>query len=100
MLDVRPETDYNLFHIHGAQNISLDELQAYIPEIHAQQALNTVFVVMSNDEKAATEAWKILMAESVPNVYILEGGINNWIAIFGEEEQNIAYPLTPAVRIR
>jgi hypothetical protein len=47
---------------------------------------NTVFVTISNDEAAATEAWKILVAESVPNVYILEGGINNWIAASGEDD--------------
>ena len=41
---------------------------------------------MSNDETAATGAWKQLVASSVPNVYILEGGINNWIAFFGEKE--------------
>jgi len=47
-------------------------------------------VVMSNDEARATEAWKILVGESVDNVYILEGGINNWLAtynIVNEEER-------------
>jgi hypothetical protein len=48
-----------------------------------------VVVLMSNDESAATEAWKVLVAEAVPNVYILEGGINNWISIFGKEETAI-----------
>jgi hypothetical protein len=43
---------------------------------------------MSNDEAAATEAWKILVAESVPNVYILEGGINGWLEIFANEEDD------------
>ena len=37
---------------------------------------------MSNDETAATQAWKTLVSESVPNVYILEGGINHWLALF------------------
>jgi rhodanese-related sulfurtransferase/uncharacterized membrane protein (DUF485 family) len=91
ILDVRPENEFNLFHIHGSKNIALEELQDYIPEIHAQQALNTIFVVVSNDEQAATEAWKTLVAESVPNAYILEGGINNWIAVFGEEDPNIEF---------
>jgi rhodanese-related sulfurtransferase len=95
ILDVRSEPEYNLFHIHSSKNISLDDLQAYIPEIHAQQALNTVFVVVSNDEQAATDAWKVLVAESVPNAYILEGGINNWIATFGSDESDIVY--TPEV---
>jgi hypothetical protein len=40
---------------------------------------------MSNDEAAATAAWKRLKAESLPNVYILEGGVNNWIRTFGDE---------------
>ena len=44
---------------------------------------------MSNDEQAATDAWKTLTAASVPNVYILEGGINNWLATFGSEEPAI-----------
>jgi rhodanese-related sulfurtransferase len=85
MLDVREEADYNLFHILDARHIPLDELPDIISVLHFEPA-NTVFVTMSNDEAAATEAWKILVAESVPNVYILEGGINNWIAMFGDDD--------------
>lgn len=89
VLDVRPQNEYNLFHITGSVNVPVTELAAYVPEIHAKQALNTVFVVVSNDEQAATEAWKTLTAESVPNAYILEGGINNWIDTFGKEDPTI-----------
>lgn len=91
MLDVRSEVDYNLFHIADSRRVSLDELPGLIPELHLEPK-NTIFVVMSNDETAATQAWKILVAESVPNVYILEGGINNWIAVFGAEDSRI-HPL-------
>lgn len=87
--DVRPEQEYNLFHIRGAQNVPLAELASAVPDLHAEQAVNTVFVVTGNDEAAATEAWKLLSAESVPNTYILEGGINNWIATFGAEDEVI-----------
>jgi len=31
----------------------------------------------------------MLVAESVPNVYILEGGINNWISIFSKDDPTI-----------
>jgi rhodanese-related sulfurtransferase len=82
LLDVRPENEFNLFHIQGATNVPLSKVPSILPELHAQQALNTIFVVMSNDEGAATEAWKIMVAESIPNTYILEGGVNNWIATF------------------
>jgi rhodanese-related sulfurtransferase len=85
MLDVREERDYNLFHILDARHVPLASLPEIISELHFEPE-NTVFVTISNDEAAATEAWKILVAESVPNVYILEGGINNWIAAFGEDD--------------
>jgi rhodanese-related sulfurtransferase len=85
MIDVRDEVDYNLFHILDSRRVPLEAIPTIIQELHFQPA-NTVFVVMSNGETAATEAWKILVAEAVPNVYILEGGINNWIATFGDDD--------------
>jgi rhodanese-related sulfurtransferase len=85
MLDVRDEKDFNLFHVLDARHVPLDEIPALVPELHFEPA-NTVFVLMSNGETAAAQAWKILVAESVPNVYILEGGINNWIATFGDDD--------------
>jgi rhodanese-related sulfurtransferase len=86
LLDVRPESDYNLYHLNGAINIPLEKLEPIIPDLLSEPPANSVFVLMSNDEIAATKAWKLLSASSVQNVYILEGGINNWIAFFGQEE--------------
>ena len=88
MLDARDEIDYNLYHLADAKRVELDDIPTLIPGFHLEPA-NTVFVIMSNDEADATEAWKLLVAESVPNVYILEGGINNWLATFGNEEEGI-----------
>ncbi len=85
MLDVRDERHYNQFHIHGARRLAQDEIIDAARELMFEGA-NTVFVAMGNDESAATEAWKMLKAESLPNVYILEGGVNNWIRTFGEED--------------
>jgi hypothetical protein len=89
VLDVRSESDYNLFHIHGAQHMPLDKLREAVPKLLLEPAGNTVYVVTGNDEAAATEAWKLLVASSVPNVYILEGGVNNWISTFRAEEAGI-----------
>jgi len=95
MLDVRDEADYNLFHIRRARHLPLADLSAAIPELQLEAAANTVFVVMSNDESAATEAWKLMVAESVPNVYILEGGINNWLTVFGHDDPAVTPTPTP-----
>jgi rhodanese-related sulfurtransferase len=85
MLDVRDERYYNQFHIQGAKRLPRDEIIESVGQL-MQEPANTVFITMSNDESAATEAWKMLKAESLPNVYILEGGVNNWIRTYGEEE--------------
>lgn len=86
LLDVRSEADYNLYHLKGALNVPLEKLPSIVPDLLAEPPANSVFVLMSNDETGATGAWKLLVASAVPNVYILEGGINNWIAFFGAEE--------------
>lgn len=89
LLDVRSEADFNVFHLMDAVNIPLADVLDTAPDLLGEPA-NTVFVVMSNDEIAATEAWKLLVAESVVNVYILEGGINNWVATFAEADQSVS----------
>jgi hypothetical protein len=89
MLDVRAESDYNLFHLRGARNVPDAEVKTLVPELLAHAAANRVVVVMSNDEATATAAWKTLVAEAIPNVYILEGGVNNWLALFGKDEPSI-----------
>ena len=84
LLDVRDERHYNQFHVHGARRLSPEEVINSARELILEPA-NTVFVTMSNDETAATEAWRALKAESVPNVYILDGGVNNWIRTYSDE---------------
>jgi len=87
MLDVRPESEYNLFHLAWSHHVDPDPaaVDALAPELNANPA-KTAVVLMSDDETAATEAWKVLVAEEVPNVYILEGGINEWLETFGGRE--------------
>jgi len=89
LLDVRPESDYNLYHINNALNVPLAQIPTIVPQIQAQHRPNTVYFVMSNDELDATAAWRILVGSGVKNVYILEGGLNNWIAFFGEDDPEI-----------
>jgi len=84
LIDVREESDFNLFHIIDAERIELAQLPRLAEKEYLQEPANTLFIVMSNDESAATEAWKILRAQSIENVYILENGINGWLDTFSE----------------
>ena len=84
MLDVREESDYNLFHLKDAKLIERDQIKQTSYSL-ADAPLNTVVVVMCNNEVRSTKVWKDLMALNVSNVYILEGGINAWLDTFGHE---------------
>ena len=110
-LDVRDERYYNQFHLRGAVHVPLEQVQEKARELQFEPA-NTVFVTISNDEAAATEAWKILKAESVPNAYILEGGINAWLKsyagdslaeddkVHNRQEDQLAYKFNAATGSR
>ncbi|HYM44075.1 MAG TPA: YeeE/YedE thiosulfate transporter family protein [Steroidobacteraceae bacterium] len=85
-LDVRNESDYNLYHLADSSNVPLERLEKIIPDLLAEPPANTVFITIGNDEARAIQAWKLLVASGVQNVYILDGGINRWIATFGADD--------------
>lgn len=93
LIDVRSESDFNRFHILDAHHMPPEMLLEAVPELQLQPE-NTLFVLMSNDETAAAEAWRVLTAEAVPNVYILEGGVNNWLTTFSDADLQAANRLT------
>ncbi len=80
--DVRDERDWNMFHLVDAERIALDDLPGQRERLRALSELGVV-VIVSNDEILATEAWKRIMALAKPNAYILEGGLNHWLNIYG-----------------
>ncbi len=88
VLDVREDYAYNLFHLRWSRHIPLGQLEAAIPALkkEAEEVPSTVFVVVSNGDAQATTAWKMLAAYKVPNIYLLSGGLNQWVSLFGAED--------------
>lgn len=84
LFDVRSEADYNLFHIRDARHRTPEALIEQTKQLR-QDYTDTVFVLIGNDEALPTELWKLLTAASVPNVYILEGGVNAWLDQFAAQ---------------
>jgi rhodanese-related sulfurtransferase len=86
ILDVRPESDFNIFHIAGAERLDPAEIarSARVPRLLSFPE-NTVFLLVSDGEEASTQAWKELKASGVMNLFIVEGGINNWLEVFPPE---------------
>ena len=92
LIDVRNESDYNLFHILDSHHIPLEAIETEL-ETLLYEPNGTVFVLMSNDESQATEAWRTLTAASLPNVYVLAGGVNAWLDTFSDESFRANYRL-------
>ncbi|MFH2133266.1 MAG: YeeE/YedE thiosulfate transporter family protein [bacterium] len=82
LFDIRSEGRYNLFHILDSRQINPRAFQdeALIRDLKTAQ--NTIYFIVADDERSAAETWKTLTAWKVPNVYILNGGIDGWIAYF------------------
>ena len=90
IIDVRDQNSFNLFHFRNAERYTVEQLQA-ISTIKALRHLpeNTVNIVVSNGEAASTEAYKLLRGEGILNLYILEGGINQWLEVFAGSDAGI-----------
>jgi rhodanese-related sulfurtransferase len=80
VIDLRSEHDFNLFHVGEARRADPETLET--PE--ALKALRdrptaSVAFLVSNGEEVALGAWKRLQALGVPNLYVIEGGMNHWL---------------------
>jgi hypothetical protein len=83
VLDVRDEHDFNLFHVGGARRVDAQALlrpEAYEPLLDAPAS--TVTFLVGNGEATALEAWKALTGVGVPNLYVVEGGLNRWLELY------------------
>jgi rhodanese-related sulfurtransferase len=96
ILDVRDGGDFNLFHLLDARRFAFTEDDLAWARSLPEEA--AVFVVVSNDETRAEEAWKRLTVLKFRNAYILEGGMNLWLSLCKPE--HAAADRRPVHRIR
>ncbi len=83
ILDVRNLEDYRKFHLQDALSIRQGSVEdGSLARMVNNKPENNVNIILSNDEKAALDAYKKLRAQGVINLYILSGGINRWLATF------------------
>ena len=103
ILDVRPEADYNLFHLQEGEHAPPRRCRTCWKSC-APRRRTASWWSSATTICGATEAWKFLRAESVRSAYILEGGLNNWLRTFGErglvtDNALVARPTTAGVRV-
>ncbi len=78
LLDVRTPGEYETAHIRGAYNVPLDRLGEFGREIRAAVAEPVVLVCQSGQRARTAES--ALRAAGMPNLHVLDGGLNAWSA--------------------
>jgi rhodanese-related sulfurtransferase len=78
LLDVRTPGEFEAMHIRGAYNVPLDLLGEHGAEIRAAVADPVVLICQSGQR--ARRAEETLRAAGMPNLHVLEGGMNGWLA--------------------
>lgn len=83
LVDLRPESDFESYHIPGAARISIPDLEA------AGLPRNEKIVLYSEEGIHSAQAWMLLKARKYPGVYILLGGLAGW-------KDHVLFPERPA----
>lgn len=78
LLDVRGPGEFETAHIRGAYNVPLDTLSEHAAGIRAHLAAPVVLVCQSGAR--ARRAEQALRGSGMPNLHVLDGGMNGWVA--------------------
>lgn len=85
LVDIRSDADYEKYNIPGNMHIPFerlsddDELSQLDPE--------KMIILASNGNTRAGQAWLLLRQKGYSDVYVLAGGLNNWVAIFSNPQK-------------
>src|SRR5687768_14153008 len=77
LLDVRTPGEYQTAHIPGAYNVPLDTLAEHGREVRSVR--DPVILVCQSGQRAR-RAEEALRRGGMPNLHVLDGGVNGWIA--------------------
>jgi rhodanese-related sulfurtransferase len=77
LLDVRTPGEYESVHIRGAYNVPLDRLGEHGAELRAQVHEPIVLICQSGQRAQRAEA--ALKESGMPNLHVLDGGMNAWL---------------------
>ena len=78
LLDVRTPGEYETVHVRGAYNVPLDTLSEHAKELRAAGSVPIVLICQSGSR--ARKAEEALNSAGMPNLHVLDGGVNGWVS--------------------
>ncbi len=80
VVDVRSGNDFKKYHIPGSENIPINKLLD--DETLQDMPKDETIVLVSNGNTKASQGWILLKQLGYNDVYVLQGGMNRWVAVF------------------
>mgnify|MGYP001766734179 CR=1 FL=1 len=77
LIDVRPQTEYEQYHLPGAINVPIDNILADENSAWFDQEAK-MNVLIANGTTLASQAWMLLRQKRYGNIFVMQGGMNYW----------------------
>jgi rhodanese-related sulfurtransferase len=77
VIDIRPQTDFNKGHIHGAINIPLSKVKDSLTDLEKYK--NTPIIMVCASGISVIGACNTLKKSGMEQVFKLKGGMNSWV---------------------
>jgi rhodanese-related sulfurtransferase len=85
LIDLRPAEQSKIFALPGAVNIQVDSLLTKSTlELFSQPGKDKVFY--ASDDLDSEKAWLICTRYSMNRLYVMKGGLNEWISTFMKDQ--------------
>ncbi len=84
LVDVRSDQDYDTYHIPNNIHIPFSNLLS--DEAKEQLDGEKMIILASNGNTRAGQAWILLKQMGYEEVFILAGGLNNWVNVFNNPQ--------------
>jgi rhodanese-related sulfurtransferase len=90
LFDLRDESAYNVFHLLDARRATDFARVRALPD-------KTVKILIGDDERVATDAYRTLALAGKKQVYVLAGGVRAWLDLFGRPREGAPTVLAGAL---
>ncbi len=92
LVDVRDASEFQNFSLPNATNINIKDIVSESREEFMNQDKYTI-ILYSNSNLEAVEAWILCRQMGYKNIYVLQGGLNNWYeTIINPKHPEPAFP--------
>ena len=84
VVDIRSADDFAKYNIPGSLNIPMAELakQDNLEILNEYE----MAILASNGNTFSSQAWMLLRQKGLDNLYLLKGGLNNWVNLFANPQ--------------